>query len=408
MSAVLKTNASSAPSSSTPPSAQELIDRARAMIPMLMERADQVEIDRMVSHETIQAFVDAGFFKILQPKRWGGWAMNPEVFWRVLMELGRGCCSSAWNMMILGVHQWEFGHLPQQAGDDVWGEDNATIIASAYAPAGSVTKVDGGFVLDGRWPTSSGTDHGKWAFLGGFLKDENGVPYDRYSFLISRDDYEIIDDWHVFGLKGTGSKSLKVNKAFIPAHRAHSMAKYEMTDRDDMYLWPFSTIFFGSVSAVICGFGQGAIDIYSEQMKVRTVTGSTIKASVSPYVRDRLGNAVVKVNSARARLLQIMADTTPLMEKRELVSLDDRVRHLCEIAHVGRNVEEAVLLLFKATGARGIFLNNPLQRVVRDVLAAANHITQNADDTSGVLGGYLLGADLPPLMFSPRDPYPAD
>jgi 3-hydroxy-9,10-secoandrosta-1,3,5(10)-triene-9,17-dione monooxygenase len=385
------------------PSAQELIDRAHAMIPMLRERADQVEQDRKVSSETIQAFVDAGFFKILQPRQWGGWEMNPEVFFRVLMELGRGCCSSAWNMMILGVHQWEFGHLPQQAGDDVWGQDNAVIVASAYAPAGSVTPVEGGFILDGLWPTSSGTDHGQWAFLGGFLKDENGVPYDRYSFLISRDDYEIVDDWFVFGLKGTGSKSLRVNKAFIPAHRAHSMALYEHSDRGSMYYWPFSTIFFGSVSAVICGFGQGAIDIFSEQMKVRTVTGSTVRASLSPYVRDRLGNATVKVSSARARLLQIMAETTPVVSARELVDLDSRVRHLCEIAHVGRNVEEAVLLLFKATGARGIFLNNPLQRVVRDVLAAANHITQNADDTSGVLGGHMLGADLPPLMFAPRE-----
>jgi len=383
------------------PSAQELVARAHAMIPRLRELADSVEKNRMVSGETIQAFVEAGFFKILQPRRWGGWAMNPEVFWRVLMELGRGCCSSAWNMMILGVHQWEFGHLPEQAGDDVWGKDPSVIVASAYAPAGTVTQVEGGFVLNGKWPTSSGTDHGQWAFIGGFLKNEAGVPYDRYSFLVSREDYEIVDDWFVFGLAGTGSKSLLIKNAFVPAHRAHSMVDYKLSDRDDMYLWPFSTIFFGSVSAVICGYGQQAIDIYTQQMQARTITGTNISTAVSPYVRDRLGNAVVRVSSARARLFQLMAETTPLVKQRQLVSLDDRVRHLCEIAHVGRNVEEAVLLLYKATGARGIFLNNPMQRVLRDVLAAANHITQNADDTSGVLGGLMLGAGVPPLMFNP-------
>jgi len=383
------------------PSAQDLIDRAQAMIPMLREHADSVEKNRVVSTQTIQAFVDAGFFKILQPKRWGGWAMSPEVFWRVLMELGRGCSSSAWNMMILGVHQWEFGHMADQAGDDVWSEDNTVIVASAYAPAGTVTKVEGGYRLSGTWPTSSGTDHGQWAFLGGFLKNESGAPYDRYSFLVPRDDYEIIDDWYVFGLTGTGSKSLRVKDAFVPDHRAHSMIDYKLSDRDNMYLWPFATIFFGSVSAVICGFGQQAIDIYKEQMKSRTLTGTNISTAVSPYVRDRLGNAVVRVSSARARMFQIMAETTPLVKQRKLVALEDRVRYLCEIAHVGRNIEEAVLLLYKATGAKGIFSNNPMQRVLRDVLAAANHITQNADDTSGVLGGYLLGADLPPLMFEP-------
>ena len=381
------------------PSAQELIERARAMIPMLREKADSVEQNRKVSKETIQAFVDAGFFKILQPKRWGGWEMNPEVFMRVLMELGRGCSSSAWNMMILGVHQWEFGHMPEQACADVWGKDNTVIIASSYAPTGTVTQVEGGYILEGQWPTSSGSDHGEWAFIGGFLKNEQGSPYDRYSFLVPATDYEIIDDWQVFGLKGTGSKSLRIKRAFVPAHRAHSMAAYEMSDRGEMYLWPFSVIFFAAVSSVICGFGQQAIDHYTEQMKVRTHTGTTIGAATSPYVRDRLGNAVIKVSSTKARLFQMMADTTPQVERRELISRDDWARYMCEIAHVGRNVEEAVLLLYKATGARGLYLNNPLQRTLRDVLAAANHITQNADDTTGVLGGLMLGVEPPPLMF---------
>lgn len=381
------------------PPAQELIDRARAMIPMLRERADSVEKNRKVSKETIQSFVDAGFFKILQPKRWGGYEMNPEVFMRVLMELGRGCSSSAWNMMILGVHQWEFGHMPKQAGDDVWGEDNSVIIASSYAPTGTVTKVDGGFILEGQWPTSSGSDHGEWAFIGGLLKNEQGVPYDRYSFLVPASDYEILDDWHVFGLAGTGSKSLRIRRAFVPAHRAHSMAAYEMSERGEMYLWPFSMIFFASVSAVIAGFGQQAIDYYTEQMKVRVNTGTNIGAATSPYVRDRLGNAVIKVSSAKARLFQMIAETTPRVERRELLGRDAWARYMCEIAHVGRNVEEAVLLLYKATGARGLYLSNPLQRTLRDVLAAANHITQNADDTSGVLGAMMLGVEPPPLMF---------
>lgn len=381
------------------PSAKDLIDRAHAMIPMLRERAQSVEDNRKVSKETIQEFIDAGFFKILQPKRWGGWEMNPEVFMRVLMELGRGCCSSAWNMMILGVHQWEFGHLPTQAGDDVWGEDNTVLIASSYPTAGKVTQVEGGYFLEGQWPTSSGSDHGQWAFFGGFLRDEKGVPYEKYSFLVPRSEYEVIDDWHVFGLKGTGSKSCRIKGAFVPFHRAHSMSNYCLTDRESMYLWPFTLIFYASVSAVICGFGQQAVDIYTDQMKVRTQVGTGASAANSPYVRDRLGNAVVKISSAKARLFQIMAETTPLVTDRQLIARDDWARYMCEIAHVGRNIEEAVLLLYKATGARGLYSSNPMQRVLRDVLAAANHITQNADDTSGMLGGVMLGIEPPPFVL---------
>ncbi|MGY2491771.1 acyl-CoA dehydrogenase family protein [Cupriavidus sp. CP313] len=382
------------------PSIDALLERARAMIPWLREQADAVEQARQVPRATIDAFVDAGFFKILQPRRWGGWEMHPEVFWRVLMELGRGCSSSAWNMMILGVHQWEFGHLDPRAGDDVWGNDNKVIIASSYPPVGAVKRVEGGFVLDGRWPTSSGTDHGDWAFVGGFLRNEQGVPVDRYSFLVPRDDYEVIDDWFTFGLCGTGSKSLRIREAFVPDHRCHSMVEYSHSDRGTMYYWPFSQIFYGSVSAVICGYGQAAIDMYTEQMRVRQATGTGAAVNLSPYVRDRLANAVVKVSSARARLLQMMADSTPLVQARQLIPIADRVRHLTEIAHVGRDVEQAVLLLYKATGARGVYRSNPIQRVLRDTLAAANHITQNGDDTAGWLGSQMLGGELPPLVFT--------
>ena len=302
------------------PSEAELLQRARNLIPMLLEKAASVEKNRMVSKETIQAFVDAGFFKILQPAAFGGWEMNPSVFYKVLMELGRGCCSSAWNMMILGIHQWEFGSMPEQACVDVWGENDATIIASSYPPFGKVEEVDGGYRISGTWKTSSGCDHGQWAFLGGLRKDADGKVIDRLSMLVSADDYEIVDDWHTFGLAGTGSKSLLVKDAFVPYHRAHSLIKYEYSERGNHYLYPFNQVFFGAVSSLIVGMAQGGVDEYIRQMTVRTNTTDGNSAALSPYVKDRLGNAVVRVRTARARLLQMMAETTEIVERRELVA----------------------------------------------------------------------------------------
>jgi 3-hydroxy-9,10-secoandrosta-1,3,5(10)-triene-9,17-dione monooxygenase len=325
--------------------------------------------------------------------------MNPIVFMRVLMELGRGCGSSAWNMMILGVHQWEFGLLDPRAGDDVWGSDNSVIIASSYPPAGKVTKVEGGYILNGRWPTSSGTDHGQWAFIGAILLGEDGSMMDRLSLLVPRTDYQIDDDWFVFGLAGTGSKSLILKDVFVPDYRAHSMCEYTYSDRSEMYLFPFNLVFFSAVSSVILGFAQGGIDIFCEQMKSRRDTGTGRSAHLSPYVKDRLGNAVAKVRSSRMRLEYIMNEATQHVIRRDLVPLSDRVHYMLDGARVGRECEEATLLLYKALSARGIYLSNPMQRVLRDVLASANHITQNADDNAGILGGYLLGQPLPPFLY---------
>lgn len=381
------------------PTCEELVARAAAMVPGLRARADEIEQARKVPKDVIEMFRQAGFFRILQPRQYGGWEMNPGVFMRVLSELGRGCCASAWNMMILGVHNWEFGLMDDRAARDVWGKNNEAIIASSYPPMGEMTKVEGGWRLKGRWPTSSGSDHGEWAFIGALEKDENGVPIDRHALLVHRDDYEIIDDWFTFGLAGTGSKSLLIKDAFIPDHRTHSMIDYKLDDRPTNYLFPFAMIFYSSVSAVTLGFAQGAIDVFIEQMQVRVDNGSGAATRLSPYVKDRLANAVAKVRSSRARMEQMIAHCTQIVERRELVSIDDRIHYMLDMARIGRECEEAVLTLYKCTGARGVYRSNPIQRYLRDVLVAANHITQDADNNAGALGGYLLSGELPPLLY---------
>ncbi|WP_336950612.1 acyl-CoA dehydrogenase family protein [Sphingobium aromaticivastans] len=381
------------------PTAKELVARAAAMVPGLRARADAIEEARRVPDDVIDMFREAGFFRILQPKKYGGWEMNPIVFMRVLGELGRGCCASAWAMMILGVHNWEFGVMDDRAAQDVWGEDDQTIIASSYPPVGELTKVEGGWRLKGRWPTSSGSDHGAWAFIGALERNEKGVPVDRHALLVKREDYEIIDDWYTFGLSGTGSKSLLIKDAFIPDHRAHSMIDYKMDDRPTNYLFPFAMVFYSSVSSVIIGFAQGAIDVFIDQMQVRVDNGSGAATRLSPYVKDRLANAVAKVRASQARMEQMMAHCTQIVERRELVSTEDRIHYMLDMARIGRECEEAVLTLYKCTGARGVYKSNPIQRYLRDTLVAANHVTQDADNNAGALGGYLLSGELPPLLY---------
>ncbi|MFK4754699.1 acyl-CoA dehydrogenase family protein [Oceanobacter antarcticus] len=384
------------------PSAEALISKARELIPQLRDNADHVEELRSVPTETIQLFKDCGFFKILQPRQWGGYGMNPEVFYRVLMELGRGCPSSAWCLMILGIHQWEFGKMDPQAGNEVWGEDNSILVASSYAPLGKARKVEGGWMLSGRWPTASGSDHAAGgAFLGARIFDEEGNFVDYRSFLARRENYELIDDWHVVGLAGTGSKSLVLKEeVFIPEHRSHSIADYTQPEGDLSYKLPFNQIFFGAVSSVIVGFAQGMVDLFVEHMKprVNVFVGGPVAAQ-NPFVQEKLGNAVLMIRSARARLLVGVQESTQSVEQDGLVSIHDRVHYFLDIQGVAKDCFGAGHMLFKKSSARGVFLSNPMQRQMRALLVAANHITQNEDDTSALLGSYLLDQGLPPGLF---------
>ncbi|KDB06145.1 Acyl-CoA dehydrogenase type 2 domain-containing protein [Burkholderia sp. lig30] len=381
------------------PTEEELVARARALIPMLREKADAVEKARQVPKDTIQAFKDAGFFRILQPKRWGGYEMNPNVLNKVLMELGRGCPSSAWNVMVLGVHPFEVGLLDSRCGDELWGQDDTRLVSSSYAPFGTVKAVEGGYLLNGEWLTSSGCDHAAGgAFVGGRVTEANGEQAFR-SFWIQRGDFDIVDDWFVVGLAGTGSKKLTLKDVFVPAYRSHVIAAYgEETHGhvDNLYKMPFFYVFYAAVSSVIIGMARGMVDMYIEHMVPRQNINQAVGAAVQdPFIKAKLGEAYAKILGATSRVLQNTDEAWSHASRGELVPLELRVRHFATNQFTGGECFEAAHMIFKKTSTRGVWLSNPMQRQLRDILVGANHITQNQDNIGDLLGGQLLGNPLP-------------
>jgi 3-hydroxy-9,10-secoandrosta-1,3,5(10)-triene-9,17-dione monooxygenase len=385
------------------PTEAEIVARAHALIPVLRERAEATEKARCVPKETVDAFHEAGFFRILQPKRWGGYEMHPNVLNRVLMELARGCPSSAWIVMVLGVHPFEFGVLDPRAGDELWGKDNSLLVSSSYAPFGKVKVVEGGYILNGEWLTSSGCDHSHGgAVVGGRILDDQGRPVDYRAFWVPRDQYEFVDDWHVVGLQGTGSKRLRFNKdVFVPAHRSHSIHAYSEQSHghleSPLYRLPFFYIFYVAVSSVLVGMAQGMADLYIEHMGVRqNISQSVGAAAQNPYVKSTLGRAEAIILAAKARLLYNTDEAWSYTSKGGLVPQDVRIRHFTTNQFTGGDCFNAAHMLFKKTATRGAWLSSPIQRQMRDILVGANHVTQNSDDMSDLLGGQLLGNPLPP------------
>lgn len=380
------------------PTEAEIVERAQQMIPWLREQADAVEQARMVPEATIQAFKEAGFFRILQPRRWGGYEMSPNVLNKVLMELARGCPSSAWNVMVLGVHPFEVGLLDPRCGDELWSEDDTRLVSSSYAPFGTVEKVEGGYRLNGEWLTSSGCDHAEGgAFVGGRVL-ENGEQVFR-SYWIQRSDFTTEDDWFVVGLGGTGSKKLIIKDVFVPEYRSHVIGAYDEHSHgkvDNLYKMPFFYVFYAAVSSVIIGMARGMMDLYIEHMVPRQNINQAVGAAVQdPFIKGKLGEAYAKITGATARVIQNTDEAWSYAAKGELVPLDVRVRHFATNQFTGGDCFDAAHMIFKKTSTRGIWLNSPLQRQMRDILVGANHITQNQDNIGDLLGGHLLGNPLP-------------
>ncbi|MGJ3561651.1 alpha/beta fold hydrolase [Streptomyces sp. INA 01156] len=204
---------------STEASATEppLVQRARRLYPSIAERAADVEKQRYVHPDSIDEMIDAGLTRGLQSAAYGGAEANPAEFYQAVSEIAKACTSTGWILMVLGVHTWEMAHMSKELNDELFGDDPTTLISSSYNMQGNVaTKVPGGYRLTGSWKSSSGILHSSWVALGANVEGEPAP----YNFVIPAKDVKSIDDWHVLGLAGTGSRSVVVEDVFIPEHRA--------------------------------------------------------------------------------------------------------------------------------------------------------------------------------------------
>ena len=178
----------------------EFLGRVRALLPALRERAPRGEELRHLPPETFADFQEQGLFRVMQPKRYGGFELDPATFYEAVTEIGAACGSSGWIFGVVGVHNWHLALFPPQAQEDVWGADSSTQLSTSLAPTGTVERAPGGFRVSGRWSFSSGCDFCDWAVLGGIVPpSEDGATPDARTFLVPRGDYAIDDNWHVMG-----------------------------------------------------------------------------------------------------------------------------------------------------------------------------------------------------------------
>src|ERR671934_1488814 len=201
--------------------APEMVERARAMIPALRERQEECERLGRLPDETSRDFVEAGFYRILQPRRFGGYEFALPIFTRVAIELSRGCPASGWTYTLTAGHAHMLAALwPEEGQIDIYGEDGEVRMPGRLRP-GTAVEVDGGYRVSGTWDYVSGCDSATHLVLGFTFGDDVSAGELATDFIgvVDYDDCEIIDNWDVLGLRGTGSKRVVVEDVFVPKHR---------------------------------------------------------------------------------------------------------------------------------------------------------------------------------------------
>jgi alkylation response protein AidB-like acyl-CoA dehydrogenase len=388
------------------PPLRRIVASASELVPMLRERAASTEQARRVSEATTEAFHQAGFFKLMQPARYGGYEYGFTAFIDVISELGRGCTSSAWGCSLGAIHQWLVGTFPQQAQDDVWGGHPESIVCGSYAPAVMAERTDDGYLIQGQWHFASNVDNSQWALLGvQFPPAEKGSAPSAGFLLAPRSEWRIEDNWHVAGQAGTGSKTVVIDTpTFVPAHRKLGFAEASsnappgsVVNTNPIYRIPFLSAVPVCLVSPLLGTAQGAVEEFIALCGTRVTRGAVAGGGnrLSEFfpVQSRLAEASAAVDAARLLIYRDTAQVERMAMEGQAISVEQRIRNRRDHAYAARLSREAVDALFASVGGNGLALNQPIQRMWRDANAISRHISLNWDAVSSMVGQYLLGLE---------------
>jgi 3-hydroxy-9,10-secoandrosta-1,3,5(10)-triene-9,17-dione monooxygenase len=291
-----------------------VIEAIRALFPKLESRIEAAEHSRCIPRESIEELHDTGFFKWFVPKRYGGFEWLPTPVYEVAIEMGALCTSTAWVALLLSIHNHLLAQMDPRAQDEVWGENPTALTSSSFAPVGTVRSVGDGFELTGHWPFSSGVDHCEWAIVAGRIDGQEGR---EAFFLVSNKQYVINDNWFVAGMKGTGSKEVVLDHAFVPDYRSITFQEVNWGDTPGrrvnnvpLYWIPFLPLF----TWVVCVHAFGpAISTRREYIK------ATLRR-IGVYSGDKLRERTLSM----ARLAEASAriDMASLLFKRDFEDME--------------------------------------------------------------------------------------
>jgi 3-hydroxy-9,10-secoandrosta-1,3,5(10)-triene-9,17-dione monooxygenase len=341
------------------------------------QRANETEANRQVAPDIIAACWENDLLAIVKPARWGGHGCSFGQYAEIVFEIGKGDASTAWSFSVLAGHSANIALYPEQAQQDVWGENPRALTASAFAPTGKAVPREGGYLLSGRFPFASGSDHADWYIVGAMIAGADGQPF-PHTFLVPRRAVKIIDDWHTMGLCGTGSKTLEIDETFVPAHR----------------VIPIPPLLGGvaplGLQAALIGSAWGALEHFVAETRAKPAKWNAVAPAQSEHVQVAVGESWADIHTAWSMLKGTIAEcndhtgmNTPSY------SAEQCRRNRAANSVISRLTNAAVERVMALAGGNGIY-HTPLSRAVRDVRAGSQHMATNTNVAAMEIGKALL------------------
>jgi 3-hydroxy-9,10-secoandrosta-1,3,5(10)-triene-9,17-dione monooxygenase len=383
------------------PEFTEILDRVRKLRPEIASRALASEKAKRVPAETMEALRDADVFRVMQPKRFGGYEYGPAELAQIGFELGRACGSTGWCGTLAVCFGWMTAFFPLEAQQEVW-ENTDNLLAVSYVPTPKVEPVDGGFKISGSWPWASGVDSATWLILAALIPNKDGPPALSWCLVPVSDVIVDHESWNVSGLEGTGSKTVAiVDPVFVPNHRVLPLGRIfsgKMPGLDvpgnEQARFGYPT--FGPTALVspIVGMAQGALDAFIETARsARRMArpGVFEQVAESALIQSLVGQAAARIDAARTLMLTSLQEGQQVVRSGGTLEIEQRVRIRRNHGFAARTSAEVLNDIFAKSGAAAADENNRVQRFWRDANAAALHTSIDWDTLSALYGAQQLG-----------------
>lgn len=382
------------------PNSAELVDRVRKLHPLIRKNAAQGELDRRVTQESMDAIAAAGLLKIAQPSRYGGYETSMRTMLDVSAALGEADGGTAWVVTLLNVCAWVTGTYPQQAQDDVWGQNPGALVSGVLAPTAETRKVEGGHQVTGRWFWNSGSWHADWAVLGVPVTDDSGEVVDQGLALIPLADLDLEETWFVAGMKSTGSNCLIARDIFVPDHRILSVppaieGHYGTELSDEIF---YRSAFVPVLALVLVGpqlgLGRAALEAVKEKAATKPISYTYYTAQAdSVAFQLQIAEAAMLLDTAHLHAYRAADDIDQAAARGTYPDFIARARVRADTGWAAEHVTRAIDVLLSAHGASSFADANPLQRIWRDSSVAARHAVVLPVVGYEIYGKALLGRD---------------
>lgn len=365
----------------------DMLRRAEELVPLLRERAVEVDENRRIHDDTYHRLLEAGFLHMLKPKKYGGLEMTEHEHARVAMTLAKGCASTAWTFSILSSDNMAILAFPEETQEEIWGENTYATLAgnTNLNPKAIAQRVEGGYLLTGKWGFCSGSDFSEWLVFNAPVGDDG----EGHMFLVPSESAERIDDWFPTGMRGTGSRSMAVSEVFVPDHRVQATKDtvQKLKERRALHssfsaMWatwpshgrfPFASCALGAALGAAEQFAATA----SSSTRVANALGGQVQLVEQDYVATEFSEAYGDLQMAKllveSRSRQAAERASAHIPSSPLDIAEDHMAN----ALVARTALRSVQRIFSLVGSKAGMASHPVSRAKRDAEMVSHHVTLN-------------------------------